>query len=144
MRSDLLAALFACVAALSSGCYPSNVVAVRDRAVAIGAEDGAQWRTCAIADLSGYFESYAVDGDAALSLRKVYYLFVKGGRYTGAALVESDEGASFQTLGGTYVLEGGMLALDGAAGARCEAADGGFLRIAMEGGSIVLCRVEDA
>lgn len=142
MRSDLLAALLAGVASVSSGCYPSNVLAVRDRAVAIGAEDAAQWRPCAIADLSGYFESYAVDGDAALSLRKVYYLFVPGGRYTGAALVESDEGASFQTLGGAWSLDAAGLSLDGAPPVRCDVADGGLLRISLEGGAISLRKVE--
>lgn len=142
MRSDLLAALLACVAALSSGCYPSNVVAVRDRAVAIGAEDAAQWRPCASQDLFGYFESYAVDGDAALSLRKVYYLFVPGGRYTGAALVDGDEGASFQTLGGTWSVDAAGLSLDGAPPVRCDMADGGLLRISLEDGAISLRKVD--
>lgn len=136
-------ALFACAAL--AGCYPSNVVSSTDRAVRSG-DLAAQlaWRPCAEADLVGSFASRSIEGDAALSLKKVYYVFLAGGRYTGAALVEADEGLSFQTLGGTYVLQAGMLALDGAAAAQCEAADGGFLRIAVEGGAIVLCRVEDA
>jgi hypothetical protein len=145
MRSEVRAlVVLACCAGLA-GCYPSNVVSSTDRAVRSGdAVAQLAWRACTAADLAGFFASRSIEGDAALSLKKVFYVFLDGGRYTGAALVDADDGLSFQTLGGSYVLEGGMLALDGAAGARCEAADGGFLRIAMEGGAIVLCRVEDA
>ncbi len=145
MRSDRRATLAALLCAALAGCYPSNVVSSTDRAVRNG-DPAAQlaWRPCVEADLVGSFASRSIEGDAALSLKKVYYVFLAGGRYTGAALVDADEGLTFQTLGGSYRLEGGMLALDGATGARCEAADGGFLRIAVEGGAIVLCRVEDA
>lgn len=142
MRSESIAALLVGVACVASSCYPSNVVAVRDRAVAVGAADATQWNACAAADLEGYFESYAVEGDAALSLRKVYYLFVVGGRYTGAALVDGDDGLSFQTLGGNWSLDASGLSLDGAAPVRCESAEGGRVRIALEGGAISLRKVD--
>lgn len=142
MRSELRVALLAIACLSATGCYPSNVVAVRDRAVAVAADDATAWQPCTAAEVAGYFESYAIDGDAALSLRKVYYLFAAGGRYTGAALVDGDEGLAFQTLGGSWALDGNGLALDGGSPVRCDAAAGGLLRIALEGGEVRLKRVE--
>lgn len=142
MQGERFAAFLVGVACLATGCYPSNVVAVRDRAVVVASSEATEWKQCAAADLTGYFESCAIDGDAALSLRKVYYLFVAGGRYSGAALVDGDVGPSFQTLGGTWSLDEAGLSLDGAPPVRCESAEGGRLRIALEGGSLTMRRIE--
>ncbi len=133
-------AIAACCVA-PTACYPSNVVALRDRAVATADLETRNWRPCAAADLAGYFESYAIEGEAALSLKKVYYLFASGGRYTGAALIDGDEGPQFQTLGGAWTLDAGGLSLDGAPKAICEVDEGDCLRIAVDGGSISLRRV---
>ncbi len=144
MRSEILrAALLACCVALS-GCYASNVVAATDRAVAADAiADSVVWQPATNEQLVGFHESRIVEGDAALSLRKVYYVFVADGRYTGAALVEGDQGLGFQTLGGTWRLDQAGLSLDGGEPARCEAG-GAFLRIHVAGGMIVMQRIEDA
>jgi hypothetical protein len=85
----------------------------------------------------GFHESRSIEGDAALSLRKVYYVFVADGRYTGAALVDGEDGLGFQTLGGTWRLDASGLCLDGGEPARCEAV-GAFLRIQVPGGTIVM------
>jgi hypothetical protein len=134
--------LVSCVAL--GGCYASNVVAVTDRAVAADAVmDAVAWQPATVDQLVGFHESRSIEGDAALSLRKVYYVFMADGRYTGAALVEGDEGLGFQTLGGTWRLDAAGLSLDGGEPARCEAG-GAFLRIQVAGGAIVLKRIEDA
>jgi hypothetical protein len=143
MRSEARIAGLAMVVALLASCYPSNVVAARDRAV-VGSmpHEGLAWHACADAELVGFFESCAIEGDASLSLQKVYYVFVTGGRYTGAALVDGEDGLAFQTLGGSYALGPQGLSLDGADPVRCDAAEGGYVRIALDGGAVVLRKSE--
>lgn len=144
MRSEIVRAtlLASCVAL--GGCYASNVVAATDRAVAADAVmDAVAWQPATKDQLVGFHESRSIEGDAALSLRKVYYVFLADGRYTGAALVEGDEGLGFQTLGGTWRLDQAGLSLDGGEPARCEAG-GAFLRIQVASGAIVMKRIEDA
>ena len=122
------------------GCYASNVVAREDRAVG-DRQLPEHWTAATPADLAGLFESVRVTGDAAVSLRSVHYWFGGDGRYTGAALVDGDDGMAFQTLTGRWALTDAGLALDDAPPARCEAAPG-FLRIGTAGGELVLRRRE--
>jgi hypothetical protein len=121
-----------------AGCYASSVVAPQDRAVV---EDlpAAAWRPAAAGDLDGLFTSARIAGDAALSLRFCAYVFATDGRYTGAALVDGDDGPAFQTLSGRWALGEGGLRLDGAPPARCEAA-AGWLRLTTGNGSLLLHR----
>jgi hypothetical protein len=130
-------ALLLALVALGS-CYASNVVARGDRAV-VADDAEVVWTEASAADLEGLFESVAIRGEAALSLRKVYYVFSGDGRYTGAALVEDDDGPRFQTLSGRWQLLPGGLVLDDAPPARLQAAPE-RLRIEAEGGELVLRR----
>jgi hypothetical protein len=135
LQSWLLSGVLSCAL---GGCYASNVVARGDRAVV--ADEEVVWTDAVAADLDGLFESVAIRGDAALSLRAVWYVFGPDGRYTGAALVEGDDGLAFQTLRGRWRLSPEGLALDDAPPARLQAAPD-RLRIAAEGGELVLRRV---
>ena len=122
-------------------CIGSNVVATADRAVvAKDALATTVWTAAAAADFHGLFESIEVRGEAALSLRKVYYWFQASGRYSGAALVEQDDGVAFQTLSGTWTLAPDGLHLDGSEALSAEVAPE-LLRIAVPGGTLVLRRV---
>jgi len=121
-----------------AGCYASNVVAPEQRLVAA---DVAQlvWQPADASSLDGYFVSVDLQGEAAASLRCVYYVFVPGGRYTGAALADVDGELSFQTLRGTWQLGPDGLALDDTAPVRCEQAPG-HLRLTAPNGVVVLRR----
>jgi hypothetical protein len=142
VRSEILRAALLAPCVVLGGCYASNVVASADRAVASDALLAAvAWQPATGEQLVGFHESRSIEGDAALSLRKVYYVFVADGRYTGAALVDGEEGLGFQTLGGTWRLDAAGLSLDGGEPARCEAG-GAFLRIQVAGGTIVMQPVE--
>lgn len=123
------------------GCYASSVVAVTDRSIATD-QAALPWRPATRADLDGLFGSIEIRGDAAVALRNVWYLFDQGGRYTGAALVDTDDGPAFQTLTGTWDLLPPGLVLDGADPVACSAAPG-HLRIEAHGGTLVL-RAEGA
>ncbi len=125
------------VAVLPS-CYASNVVASRDRAVA-AAPMPSDWRPATSSDLLGYHASTAIRGDAALSLRRVYYWFAADGTYTGAALIEGDDGYAFQTLSGTWSLDLAGLHLDGAEPVPVDVA-AGLVRIHSGSGEVVLAR----
>lgn len=120
------------------GCYASNVVATSDRMVAT--EDAKlDWRAAVAADLQGLFVSTEITGNAALSLRSVSYWFANDGRYSGAALVDGDDGIAFQTLSGRYALTADGLALDGAAPIPCEVARN-HVRIRTGSGDLILRR----
>lgn len=120
------------------GCIASNVVATEDRFVqqplaALAFAPAADLR------LDGLYESVEITGDAALSLRKIYYLFRADGTYTAAALAEGADGAAFQTLGGSWSNDKAGLSLDGAEPVRLEQADQ-HLRITAPNGAVVLRR----
>lgn len=123
-----------------SGCYASNVVATTERSVREQAEP-TEWRPAVVADLVGYHRAVAIRGDAALSLRTVYYLFQADGVYTGAALVDGERGLEFQTLRGRWELGADGLVLDGAPAVGASAAPG-WLRIAAPNGELLLRREE--
>ncbi|HLQ38868.1 MAG TPA: hypothetical protein VK348_13750 [Planctomycetota bacterium] len=122
------------------GCYASNVVARADRAVAVTDVAQLPWRAATAADFTGLFESVSIEGEVALALRRVWYLFEDGGRYAGAALVDTDAGPAFQTLAGNWRLGDDGLRLDAAAPATVAAAPE-HLRLQGSTGVVVLRRV---
>jgi hypothetical protein len=131
-----LALLLATIA--PAGCIASNVVAPQQRLIAA---DPAQlpFAPATPGAVGGFYASVDLRGEAAGSLRKVFYLFAPDGTYTGAALAESDGRASFQTLDGTWSLDAAGLVLDGAAPVACEVA-GEHLRLTAPTGVLVLRR----
>ncbi len=134
-RQNLLAA--GTLLALA-GCIPSNVVARDDRIVGTRIADLA-FAPAPELRLEGLFESVEIAGDAAVSLRKVYYLFEADGRYTAAALVEASDGPCFQTLAGTWRATAEGLVLDDGAPVPCETAVD-HVRLTTPDGVLVLRR----
>lgn len=127
-------------ALLLPSCIASNVVATEDRAVVEkDALADVVWSRATAPDFRGLVETIDIRGDAALSLQKVYYWFQSDGRYSGAALVEQDDGVAFQTLSGTWSVENDGLHLDGGEALVAEVAPD-LLRIAVPGGTLTLRR----
>ncbi|MEQ1631615.1 MAG: hypothetical protein ABL997_04525 [Planctomycetota bacterium] len=125
---------------LLPSCIASNVVATEDRAVVEkDALADVVWSRATATDFRGLVETIDIRGDAALSLQKVYYWFQSDGRYSGAALVEQDDGVAFQTLSGTWSVENDGLHLDGGEALVAEVAPD-LLRIAVPGGTLTLRR----
>ena len=116
-----LAGFAACMAV--AACIQSNVVAPTERMV-VESESVPTFVPATAADVVGFHESIDIQGDAAVSLRKVYYLFSDDGSYTGAALVDDGERRTFQTLTGTWKLAPEGLVLDDQPAAPCDAAPG--------------------
>lgn len=121
---------------LLASCYASNVVAPEQRLVA-GQREQLEWQPADAAAIDGYFVSVGLSGEAAATLRCIYYVFTPSGRYTGAALADVDGELAFQTLNGTWQLGTDGLALDGAPAVRCERATG-HLRLTAPNGVVVL------
>lgn len=138
-RSPRWTVLTAVLLPTLAGCYASNVVAVRDRAVT-EAELAPDWGPVAAAQIPGYYESARVTGDAALSVRRIYYWFGAQGSYTGAALTDGDAGLAFQTLSGQWRLTADGLVLDDGDAVPVQAA-AGHLRLQAPAGELVLRRV---
>ena len=136
-RASQLLALGAC--SLFGGCIASNVVAADQRLVAATAEQ-IPFQPAGVVVLDGLFESIDIRGDAALSLRKIYYRFAVDGTYTAAALAEIDGAPQFQTLNGTWVSTTAGLALDGADPVPLELAPD-HLRLSAPTGTVVLRKV---
>ena len=126
------------VAAVSTwpGCIASNVVATADRLVAQSVKELAFVPAPGL-PLAGLYESVEISGDAAVSLRKVWYLFLADGTYTAAALTETSTGPSFQTLNGTWTSTDAGLTLDAAEPVPIEQAPG-HVRITAKNGVLVL------
>ena len=118
------------------GCYASNVVATNDRLVTTPVA-ALQFTPAPGLPLQGLYESVEIRGDAALALRKVYYLFDGGGTYTAAALTEVDGVQAFQTLSGTWLSTPAGLSLDSRPPVLLEQAPQ-HLRITAENGVLVL------
>jgi hypothetical protein len=135
LRSSARCAAVACAVALA-GCIPSNVVAVDQRMV-VADLGQLQFAPAPALQLAGLYESVAITGDAAVALRKVYYLFVDDGTYTAAALAEIDGKPAFQTLSGTWSSTASGLSLDGAEPVVLEQAPE-HLRITAPNGALVL------
>lgn len=125
---------------LATACIPSNVVAPTERMV-VEPADAPVFAAASATDVVGFHESIDVQGDAAVSLRKVYYLFEADGSYTGAALVDDGERRTFQTLSGRWSLSAAGLVLDDQPAAPCEAG-GGQLRITAPTGALRLRRAK--
>ena len=124
----------------STGCIAPSVVDSAGRAVALEAGP-IDWRPATADDVSGLWESTSIEGEAAASVLRIWYAFAPGGDYSGAALVSGESGPLFQTLGGAWSLLGEVLDLGGGQAAEVSAADG-RLRLATEGGVVVLARLE--
>lgn len=123
----------------ASGCIAPSVLDDAQRLPEASAPARLDWRPAQAADLLGYWESSAVEGDAAAALRKLYYLFAADGSYTGAALVAGATGPQFQTLDGSWTLADGLLDLGDGATAEAQVAPG-WLRLVNEGGTLLLER----
>jgi hypothetical protein len=119
-----------------AGCIPSNVVARKDRMVVTDVAD-LKFEPAPGLALAGLFESVEITGDAALALRKVWYLFRADGTCSAAALAEQDGTLRFQTRDGTWVSSAAGLSLDGASPVLLEKAEG-HLRITTPDGALVL------
>lgn len=89
--------------------------------------------------LDGLYESVDIQGDTALSWRKIYYLFSPNGSYTAAALGSSDSGPAFTTLTGTWKCDAQGLSLDDSEPLQLDAAPG-HLRLSAAGSTIVLAQ----
>lgn len=119
-------------------CIAPSVVESSGRAVQV--EHAAlDWHPAEPAELSGLFESIAIEGEAAASLWRVQYHFSRNGSWTGAALVIGDAEPQFQTLSGSWTLERGNLDLGDGVPLRAEVAPE-HMRLTFEGGSVVLRR----
>jgi len=130
------AALLLCL--LGASCIPSNVVAVEERMV-VDDLAALEWAPAADAAPDGLYETVEITGEAAASLRKVYYLFLADGTYTAAALTEAGGEYAFQTIGGTWSAGPEGLALDGGDPVLLERA-GDHIRISAPTGTVVMLR----
>lgn len=129
----------AALGAALGGCAASNRLDTSHR-TADAAAPAVAWTDARREDLVGYFESERVSGDAAASLRRVYYVFDPDGSYTGAALVSDGAHSTFQVLTGHWALRGTTLSLgEDAAPARAYAAPD-RLRLDSDGGSVTFHR----
>jgi hypothetical protein len=122
--------------AVLGGCIASNVIATEQRMAAVAQP---VFEPAGALQLEGLYASVDVQGEVAAQLRKVYYVFLPDGSYTGAALVDSDGLLAFQTLTGRFAVTGSGLALDGAEPVPLAVA-GDLLRIEAPGGALVLRR----
>lgn len=121
-----------------AACIPSNVTRPQDR-MAAAAEAAPAFAPATVADVVGFHESIDIQGDAAATLRRIYYLFAADGTYTGAALADDGERHAFQTLSGVWRLAPEGLVLDEQPAVACDAAPG-QLRIAAPTGVLRLKR----
>jgi hypothetical protein len=123
---------------VATACISPSVLDSSGRAVATPRAEIA-WRPAAPEDLRGLFESVSIEGEAAAALWKVEYVFDADGSYSGAALVLGGVHPEFQTLAGSWSLEGGLLDLGDGQTARAAAA-GELLKLESDGGVVVLRR----
>jgi hypothetical protein len=130
----------ACVLALQPACIAPSVVASSGRAVQPHMTE-LEWRATQPQDLHGLFESIAIEGEVAAALWKIYYVFDAAGTYSGAALVLGDGAPHFQTLSGSWTLDGQTLDL-GAGQAMQVASAQDHLKLANDQGVAILRRVE--
>ena len=128
-------------AGLLAACIAPSVLDADARLVATPALPAAEaWQPATAEALVGYWESVAIEGEAAGALRRVCYLFERDGGCTGAALVMLDGTAKFQTLSGRWQIgDGGLDLGDGERVVATVAPD--HLRFASEEGVVILRRV---
>ncbi len=123
---------------LAAGCFGGTHIKPEERDIDVPVLDLA-FQPAGQIVLDGLYESVDIQGDMALSWRKVYYLFSPNGSYTAAALGEGDAGPAFTTLTGTWKCEARGLSLDDAEPLPLEQAPG-HLRLSAAGGSLVLAQ----
>ncbi len=140
-------ALLALVIVASCGCYPSNVIDTQDRQVDPGSAAevfaALEWAAATTEDLPGTYASVLIEGDIVSLVVEARYIFHVGGTYSGAALVLSPanpERLEYQTLNGTWSLDGDQLVLDDERAVIRRSGD--FLRLEHAEGRIVLERYE--
>ncbi len=126
------------VCALLPACITPSVIESSGRALAPPTTNF-EWREPRPADFEGLFESESIEGEVAAALWKVWYVFSSGGAYSGAALVLGGTTPEFQTLSGTWSLDGDQLDLGDGQVVRASATDD-HLRLASEGGVAILRR----
>lgn len=125
------------VLASLGSCIAPSVLDESARAIDTGIER--EWRPAVAEDLNGLYGSIDIKGPAAAALSKLFYSFEPGGSYTGAALF-SEVPPRFETLSGTWELDGSQVSLDGNESASLEAADGA-LRMSGAEGTVTFVRV---
>jgi hypothetical protein len=136
-RTGIVAATLT-AAALTGSCITPSVLERSEREVKAPEEELASlaWHDAARDELLGLFESIAIEGEVAGSLWRVWYHFASDGTYSGAALVLGGVDPEFQTLSGTWSLDGGALDLGQGQVVRVQAADS-HLRMESEGGAVI-------
>jgi hypothetical protein len=143
MKLPPAAAIAVLLAGLALGaCYTSNVLDASQRAVHEPLPAVA-WRPATGADFDGLFESAALEGDVAASVRALWYHFAPDGAWSGAALIADGDGARFTVLQGRFVLRDGTLELEPGAPPAAARAGGGHLRLESAAGCVVLRKLED-
>ncbi len=129
------------LAGLCGGCIAPSVVDSAGRAVEL-APAPTNWAPARAEQLDGLFESLSIEGEAAASLWRVHYHFVRTsteapvGTYSGAALVIGGASPQFQTLSGEWSLSNGRLEFSDGSGAQVFAS-GEWLKLASDGGVVV-------
>jgi hypothetical protein len=121
-----------------AACIPSNVVATDQRLVAVPIAE-LEFMPAPGAALAGLYASVDIRGDAALSLRRIWYVFEPNGRYTAAALADVGGAPTFQTLDGVFRTTAEGLVLDDAAPVAIAVA-GEHVRLSSPGGEVILRR----
>jgi hypothetical protein len=140
IRLRSIAAVIATPILLSSAACTSSHKLDENARIATTAPENIAWGAARREDVIGYFESERITGEAAASLRKIYYSFASDGTYAGAALVQDAGKSTFQVLSGKWTLTGPTIKLgdDGAPTKIFAAPD--RLRLDSDGGSVTLRR----
>lgn len=141
--SEMLRSLPTLLLVLAPSCIASNVVAVDDRLVVGPQVDDLEWHPGMEDDLAGLFESVQIHGDSAGALWKIYYHFSDRGGYSGAALVNSDDGLRFQVLSGHWRFSDGLLDLQDGSERLRVSVSGEFLKLESSAGSVVFKEAVD-
>lgn len=126
------------VSSLTAGCFGGTHIKPEERDIDVPVLDLA-FQPAGAMVLDGLYESVDIQGDMALSWRKIYYLFSPNGSYTAAALGEGDAGPAFTTLTGSWQSDARGLSLDDSEPLQLEQAPG-HLRVSAAGGSLVLAQ----
>lgn len=121
-----------------AACFGGTHIKPEERDIDVPVLDLA-FQPAGVLVLTGLFESVDIQGDMALSWRKIYYLFSPNGSYTAAALGDGDAGPAFTTLTGSWRCDARGLSLDDSEPLQLEQAPG-HLRVSAAGGSLVLAQ----
>jgi hypothetical protein len=137
MRRPVLAVVVA--SAALTACFSSHPIDTTRRATE-PAPPSIAWRPASRADLVGWFESDRITGEAAASIHRVWYAFAADGTYSGSALIRDGAHETFQTLSGTWRLDGSTLSLGADSPPAKAFAAEGRLRMDSDGGSVTFRR----